>query len=191
MVQMCKMKISPGVFFNFKILILKDCQGAERAKNGPKWQKFLSVASYISGTIYHMIFIHGTHLSFICKTIISPGIFFIFFFFFFSKFWFSGSLGGEGMVKGQKMAQNDKQFCLSHSVSQELYIMWLWFLVHMCKMMISPAIFVISQNFDFCSFLRGIKGQKISVCFALYLRSCRSYHQDFDSDIYRCFYLFF
>ena len=89
------------------------------------------------------------------------------------------------------MAQNDKQFCLSHSVSQELYIMWLWFLVHMCKMMISPAIFVISQNFDFCSFLRGIKGQKISVCFALYLRSCRSYHQDFDSDIYRCFYLFF
>ena len=60
-----------------------------------------------------------------------------------------------------------------------------------CKMMISPAIFVISQNFDFCSFLRGKKKKKISVCFALYLRSCRTYHQDFDSDIYRCFYLFF
>ena len=27
----------------------------------------------------------------------------------------------------------------------------------------------------------------ISVCFALYLRNCRSYHQDFDKDIYRCF----
>ena len=34
---------------------------------------------------------------------------------------------------------------MSHSVSQELYLIWLWFLVHMCKMMISPAIF-------FCSF---------------------------------------
>ena len=31
----------------------------------------------------------------------------------------------------------------------------------------------------------------ISVCFALYLRNCRSYHQDFDNDIYRCFSLFF
>ena len=29
----------------------------------------------------------------------------------------------------------------SHCISQELYIIWLWFLVHMCKMMISPAIF--------------------------------------------------
>ena len=31
----------------------------------------------------------------------------------------------------------------------------------------------------------------ISVCFALYLRNCRSYHQDFDNDIYRCFSLSF
>ena len=34
----------------------------------------------------------------------------------------------------------------------------------------------------------------ISVCSALYLRngrSCRSYHQDFDNDIYRCSSLFF
>ena len=44
--------------------------------------------------------------------------------------------GGEGV---QKIAQNDKTN-LSHSVSQELYLIWLWFLVHMCKMMISPAI---------------------------------------------------
>ena len=29
----------------------------------------------------------------------------------------------------------------SHCISQELYVIWLWFLVHMCKMMISPAIF--------------------------------------------------
>ena len=36
--------------------------GVKREKNGPKCQKFLSVAPYISGTIYHMIFIYGTHV---------------------------------------------------------------------------------------------------------------------------------
>ena len=60
-----------------------------------------------------------------------------FFLFFSSKFWFSGSsgrggggvmvVGGGGCLKGQKMAQNDKKFCLSHSQSQELYIIWLWY----------------------------------------------------------------
>ena len=40
---------------------------------------------------------------------------------------------------------------LSHSVSQELYLIWLWFLVHICKMLIPPAIFfsLFFQNFDF------------------------------------------
>ena len=28
----------------------------------------------------------------------------------------------EGLLKGQKMIQNDRKFCLLHSVSQELYI---------------------------------------------------------------------
>ena len=43
--------------------------------------------------------------------------------------------------KGQKMAQNDKSFSLSHTVSQKPHIKWLWFLVHRFIMMISPAIF--------------------------------------------------
>ena len=43
---------------------------------------------------------------------------------------------------------------------------------------------------------KGIKGKNdlklpISVCFALFFRNCRSYHQDFDNDIYRCFSWFF
>ena len=46
-------------------------------------------------------------------------------------------------LKGQKTVHNDKKFCLSHSISQEPYIIWLWFLVHMCKMMISPVNFFI------------------------------------------------
>ena len=62
--------------------------------------------------------------------------FFIFFFLFF--FFLLIFLVVRG-IKWQKMAQNDEFFCLSHSVSQELYI--IWFLVDWCKMMISPAIF--------------------------------------------------
>ena len=96
MVQMYKMIISPGVFFSVKILIFLGCLGPKRTKHVLKWRKFLSVAPYISGTIYHH------HLWYTCmyKRIISPGILFIFF----SKFWFLGSLGGwrEGCGKRVK-----------------------------------------------------------------------------------------
>ena len=101
-------------------------------------------------------------------------------------------------LKGQKMAQNDKTFCLSHSVSQEPYIIWLFFgthvyqIVHMC----TDDYDYISSNFF--SFLEiSIFGAKndlklpISVFFALYLRSCRPYHQDFVNDIYKCFFFIF
>ena len=126
---------------------------------------------------------YGLHLWYTCmyKRIISPGFFLIS-----SKFWFSGSLG---WAKGQKVAQNEKIFCLSHSASQEPYIIWLWFLVHMCK------IFFIFSEFWFFRFSGGYKGKKdpklpISVCFDLYLRNCISYHWDFYNDISRCFSLF-
>ena len=33
--------------------------GGSKGKNGPKWQKTLSIAPYISGTIHHML---GTHV---------------------------------------------------------------------------------------------------------------------------------
>ena len=61
--------------------------------------------------------------------------------------------GVEG--KGQKMAQNEKKV-LSNSVSQELYFIWLWLLVHMCKMMISPAIVLFSffSKFWFFKFFK-------------------------------------
>ena len=80
-------------------------------------------------------------------------------FFIFSKFWFSGLLeeggGGGGGVKGPKKAQNDKKF-LSHSVSQELYLICLWFLIHMCKM-ISPAMFFsFLHNSNFLGFSKFI-----------------------------------
>ena len=66
------------------------------------------------------------------------------------------------------MAQNGKKFCLSHSISQEPYLIWLWFMGHLCKMMVSPAIFSFFQNSDFFYFLGGyIKGQKMTQSVAL------------------------
>ena len=66
----------------------------------------------------------------------------------------------------------------------------------MCKMMISPANFFIFLNLNFAGFLGGKRAKndlKLAnlVCFALYLRNSRSYHQDFDNDIYKCLSLYF
>ena len=59
------------------------------------------------------------------------------------------------------MAQNDEKLCLSYSISQEPYIMWFSFMAHMCKMIISPGIFLIFSKFWFSRLLRGVKEQKI------------------------------
>ena len=143
MVHMYKMVISPCSFSFFHFFFdYLGCQGAESAKNGPKWQKFLSVAPYISGTIYDL------HLWYTCK------YFFIFIFFkilIFRIIWgVCVCEGGGVVVKGQKMAQNDKKFCLSHSISQEPCIIWLWFLVNIGEMLISSYEFL--WNFDFWGF---------------------------------------
>ena len=50
-----------------------------------------------------------------------------------------------------KIAQNGKKLCLSHFIYKEAYIIWLWFLLHYCKMMISPANFFIFSKFCFFS----------------------------------------
>ena len=70
----------------------------------------------------------------ICKMVISPGVFFCHFF----KILILLIVCG---VKGQWMTKNDKILCLSHPVSEEPYIIWLWFLVHKSKVVISPAKF--------------------------------------------------
>ena len=136
-------------FLLFQNFDFSGCWGAKGTKNGPKWPKILSVALHISGTIHHMTVIYGTYLSndytFRC-------------FFHFSKiliFWVHRG------VKGQKMVQNDKKFCLLPSISQESYIIWLSFIVHICKMIISSGVF-----FHFSKILifwvhRGVKGQKM------------------------------
>ena len=88
------------------------------------------------------------------------------------------------------MAHNDKRFCLSHSISQELYIIYcnFWY--------ICIKFFLFTKSW-FLEFLGGKRAKHnlklpISVCFALCFRNCISSQQDFDNDIYRlCFPLFF
>ena len=148
---MCKM-ISPGVFFQFESF---DFFALLEGSNSKKWPKMTKISVYctlhfrncksydlIYGTL---VCIKGKHLrDFFC-------------FFCFSKFWFLRSLGWKVGGKRAKMTQNHKKFCLSHSVSQEPFILWLWFLV----------------------------------CIPLCIRNCRSYHQDFDKNVYRCLSLYF
>ena len=82
-----------------------------------------------------------------CKMIISPGVF-LFFFSFFLILIFSVVRG----VKGQKMAQNKKwELHPSCIVSQEQCSIWSWFLLHLCKIMMSPCVFFIFLNFNFSS----------------------------------------
>ena len=100
---------------------------------------------------------------YVCKMIISSGVFSIFL-----KsliFWVHRG------VKGQKTVQNDKTLCLLHSISQDPYIIWLLFMVQMCKVVI-------------CSFSRfsrgwigknGPKMSKISVCCTICFRNHISY----------------
>ena len=113
----------------------------------------------------------------ICKTIPSPGVFFIL-----SKFWLSKSwegYNGKKMAHNdknyvrctpylrnhtsydlQKLAQNDQKCYLSHSVFQEPCIVWSQFFV--CKVMISWANFFTFSKFWFWGFLSGLKGKKWS-----------------------------
>ena len=54
--------ISRGFFSFLKKFWYSGLLGGERPKNGPKWEKTLSVMLNISGIIYHMIFIYGNHV---------------------------------------------------------------------------------------------------------------------------------
>ena len=119
--------------------------GLSRGWKGKKWLKMTKIS------VCHILYFrnhisYDLHLWYTCmyKRIISPDIFIFF------KILLFRIIRGE--VKEQKMAQNDKNLCQCHYVSQEPYIIWLWFLVCMCKIMISPANFFILQNFDIWGF---------------------------------------
>ena len=113
------------------------------------------------------------------KIVISPSVFFNF------KILIFQVVSG---LKGQKMAQNDKNFCLLHLIFQEPYIIWSSFMVHMMyKRIISPGIvFIFFSKFRFSGSLgvgkrakKWPKMTKYSVCLTLYLRNRTSYDYDF------------
>ena len=136
-----------GVFYFFKIVIFWVVRGIKGQKTIQNKKKILWVLLHISGIIHCMIVIYGTH---ICKMIISPCLFLIF-----SKFWFFGLLGG---IKGQKTIQNDNKLSVLRSIFQEPYIVWLSFIVHMCRMITSQVVF-----FNFSKFwFSGVEGQKVT-----------------------------
>ena len=59
-------------------------------------------------------------------------------------------------VKVQKMAQNDKKICPLHFISQEPYVIWSSFMVHMCNRIISPGVLYIFINLLFCTLIFGV-----------------------------------
>ena len=61
------------------------------------------------------------------------------------------------------MALNDKKFCLSHSKSQEAYIIWSWFLMCICKILTSPGpFFCFFKILIFWIILGVYKGKKMA-----------------------------
>ena len=66
-------------------------------------------------------------------------------------------------VKGQKTTQKMTKNCRLHSVSQESYIIWLLFMVYLCKKIITPDVFFISKFWSSrLLVVREVKGKKFS-----------------------------
>ena len=138
--------ISPGVFFfffcfvfsffqNVNVLGCYGVKGQSMAQNDKKFclSHFVSQEPYI---VWLSFMVHRY------KMMIYPGVFF----FHFLKI----LIFRVSVVKGQKIIKMKKNFFfLSHSISQEPYIMCLSFLVEKSKMMISPGIFFIFSKFLF------------------------------------------
>ena len=146
-VHKCEMMKYRVFLFFFKILIFRvvnGVKGQKMAQNNKKLCMLLSTSQepYI---IWSSFVVHNCNL-------ISSSVFFIFF-----KIVISWIVS---KVKEYKMAQNDKKLCLAHSISQEPYIIWFSFLIHLCKMMVRPGIFSFFKIMIFRA-VRGVKEQKM------------------------------
>ena len=104
----------------------------------------------ISQKTYIIWFSFMVHM---CKMIISKGIFKIF-----SKFWFSRLLGGKRAKNSPKW---QKILSVTPSISQEPYIIWLSFMLHLCKMIISLGNFFIFFKILIFWVVREVNGQKM------------------------------
>ena len=134
---------STGIFSFFQNFDFRVARGIKGQKIVENDKRILSIVLHISGTIHHMIIICGVQVQ-------NHNIF-RYFFYFFKTLIFQV----VRRVKGQKMAQNDKKLCLSCLISQEPYIIWSSFMVHMCNRIISPGFFKIYSKFLFLGSIVG------------------------------------
>ena len=110
MVQICKMIISPSIFFYFFQnfgFVSRGVKGQKIVQNDKKICLLYSISQ--ESCILWLSFVIQE-----CK-MISQCFFHLFQILI---FWVVGG------VKGQKMSQNDKKLCLSCFISQEPYIIW-------------------------------------------------------------------
>ena len=129
MIEICKMIISPDVFFIVKIQIFQVDKGLEGQIMGQHDENVCRTLYFRNHVSFDMILICGTHV--FIKGQDLQALFSFFFFLFFQNFdfWDYGEGQGQGvLIKGQKIAQYDKELCLSHSVSEEPYIRYCDFL---------------------------------------------------------------
>ena len=128
--------ISPSIFFTFwKFWFFWFVRRVKEQKMVQNDKKICLLCSIFQKPyVIRMLFMVNT-----CE-IICPG-----FFYFFKILIFQVFRG----VKVQKIVHNGKKFCPSCSMSQEIYIIWLSFLVHM---MISPGGFFFFFFFFFFIF---------------------------------------
>ena len=83
-------------------------------------------------------------------------------------------------VEGPKMVQNDKKFCLLHSISQEPYIIWLSFMVQMWKIIICWCVSILNFCLSLWTAYSSTQHYCIISIFETYLKACVC-----------CFYFYF
>ena len=135
-----------GFYHFFKILSFLSCYLGWKGKKWPKMMKNVIWRTDLRNRTSSLSFM--VHL---CEMRKYPGLFFFFFFFNFFKIFIFRIFRG----KREKMDQTDKKLCLSCLISQGPYIIWSSFMVHMCKMIISPGIFHFFLNKKFYRLLVG------------------------------------
>ena len=133
-----------SLLYVFQILDFVVNNGEKKQKMAWNNKKLCLQALYIWVSIHHMIML------FYCTSLKWWHSRCFFHFFKILLLWFARK------TERVKKAKNGPKWqkILPHFVSQELYLIWLWFLVLMCKMMISPANFFIFLKVWFFRFFK-------------------------------------
>ena len=109
-----------SLFQNFNFL---GCPWVKRSKYGPKWQKILSVALHISGTIHHMIWYHICRIWCICVKWLYLRVLFSFF----QSFDYLGCLLGCKWAKNGPKGQGNSVYHAPYLRNHTWYDCHLWY----------------------------------------------------------------